>query len=334
MEITERIWRSKDWACKRVLPSKIGVTPQGRSRRLERALSDFGVEHSFQQAAARFQEHYGFAIPVYAVRTATLETSARAQAVLESQYEESFRSLPAKGAAVVVAQADGSMVCTVESGPRAAKRPRQWKEMRLLASRAEGRSQAVFAAGFLDVAQAGRRWGHCTKDAGWALESTIHVVADGAEWIRLQARETFGGQHQMLCDFYHVSEYLAAAGKNVAPIDPHAWCLMQQRRLKSDGLQDVLSELQNHKESPETPAENAPVNSALRYLENRSECLDYASAIKKELPIGSGLIESAHKHVLQARLKKAGSAWLPDNAHALAQLRVLRANQSWNLLWN
>ena len=44
------------------------------------------------------------------------------------------------------------------------------------------------------------------------------------------------------------------------------------------------------------------------------------------LPIGSGLIEAGHKHVLQARLKISGAAWLPSNAETVAQLRVLRSN--------
>jgi hypothetical protein len=52
------------------------------------------------------------------------------------------------------------------------------------------------------------------------------------------------------------------------------------------------------------------------------------------LPIGSGMIESGHRHVLQARLKKAGTAWLPEHADQIAHLRVLRANHQWASLWN
>ena len=52
------------------------------------------------------------------------------------------------------------------------------------------------------------------------------------------------------------------------------------------------------------------------------------------LPIGSGMIESGHRHVLQARLKKAGTAWLSDHADQIAHLRVLRANNRWLSLWN
>ena len=52
--------------------------------------------------------------------------------------------------------------------------------------------------------------------------------------------------------------------------------------------------------------EQAPIRTAHRHFSNRSEQLDYPSALKKDLPIGSGLIEGAHRHVLQKRLKLVG----------------------------
>ena len=89
-----------------------------------------------------------------------------------------------------------------------------------------------------------------------------------------------------------------------------------------------------HLEPEDTPEENAPVRNGHRYLVNRTDCLDYPRALRLELPIGSGLIESGHRHVLQARLKKAGAAWLLENADHIANLRVLRANGDWLCLWN
>jgi hypothetical protein len=52
----------------------------------------------------------------------------------------------------------------------------------------------------------------------------------------------------------------------------------------------------------------------LRYLENRRTQLDYPAALAHALPIGSGLIESAHRHLLQARLKLAGAWWTDPNS--------------------
>ena len=38
--------------------------------------------------------------------------------------------------------------------------------------------------------------------------------------------------------------------------------------------------------------------------------------------------------MLQARFKKAGTAWLPGHADQIARLRVLHANDQWLPLWN
>ena len=312
----------------------MAVRARGKSPRLQRALTDFGIEHSFAAGCARLQEHYGFSLNASAVRTVTLAHAARAVQAVKAQDRQSFRVLPARGAAAVVAEADGTMICTVApGGRRAARRPRQWKEMRLLAAQAQGASQSTYAASFGSVAEAGQRWGHCTRAAGWGLDSHIHVVADGAEWISLQSREVFGAQAQVLTDFYHVSEYLAAAGAVCRPQAPRPWLHTQQKRLKRGALGPVLDALESAREPESVAEEAAPVRAAYRYLDNRRDALDYAGAIARGLPIGSGLIESGHKHVLHARLKAAGTAWLPAHADALAQLRVLRANQQWDAFW-
>src|SRR5258708_7247582 len=82
----------------------------------------------------------------------------------------------------VAAEAEGTVICTVRRAPRRDLRPRAWKEMRLVAAQAHGEVRATYGATFGEVAEVGRRWGHCTKAAGWGLQSQIHVVADGAEW--------------------------------------------------------------------------------------------------------------------------------------------------------
>lgn len=318
----------------RVLAGRIGVSNRGRSRRLERALTDFGAEHSFAKASARVLEHYGFGVPTSTVRTVTLQHAARAQAHLAAGYAESFRALPAQGAEYVVAEADGTMLCTVPRTRRGAARPRNWREMRLVAARAQGRVESTYGATFAEVEVVGRRWGHCARAAGWGLQSQLHIVADGAEWIERQSQEVFGEQGRFLLDFFHASEYLAAAAPSCAPKTPARWRHTQQRRLRRGAAAKVLATLAEQVEPLAIPDEQAPVRAARRYLERRQTHLDYPRALALELPIGSGLIESGHRHVLQGRLKQAGTAWLEDHAESLAQLRVLRANHQWAQLWN
>jgi len=332
--VRERIWRTDSKSYLRPLPKRLGVVPRGRSRRLQRALTDFGCEHSFARAAQSFREHYGFEIGASALRQTTLEQAQRAQQELEAKYEQPFRVLPAKGAEHVIAEADGSMICTVGPGPRKGKRPRSYEEIRLVAAQAKDSAATVYGATFGSVEEVGRRWGHCTREAGWGLNSQIHTLGDGAEWIRLQSREVFGEQGRFLCDFYHVSEYLGAAAPSCRAKNPDQWRHTQQKRLRRGAVPKVLEALEEHLEPLGTLEEDAPVRNGHRYLSNRADCLDYPRALALGLPIGSGMIESGHRHVLQARFKKAGAAWLKGHAEQMAQLRVLRANSKWELFWN
>lgn len=334
MVVEERIWCSPTQSYLRPLPERLGVTPRGKSRRLQRVLTDFGCEHSFVGATESVREHYGFELGASAVRKATLTHAQRAKEKLQKEYEEPFRILPAMNQEQVIAEADGTMICTVEPGPKKSKRPREWKEMRLVAAQAKGSTTTVYAATFGSVEETGRRWGHCAKQAGWGLNSRIHAVADGAEWIRLQSREVFREQGNFLCDFYHVSEYLGAAAPTCRSRRPDQWRRTQQKRLRRGAASKVIEALAEHLEPLGTPDEEAPVRNGHRYLTNRIDCLDYPNAVKLGLPIGSGMIESGHRHVLHARLKKAGTAWLQNHADQLAHLRVLRANRQWESLWN
>ena len=333
VEVQERIWCTPKSRYVRVFAPAVGVSVFGKSRRLQRVLADFGAEHSFETSCKRVKEHYGVDINASAVRTATMRHARGAAQMLEGEYARSFRALPKEGADYVIAQADGTMICTVEAGPRKAKRPRCWQEMRLVAAEAHGSTTPVYGATFGNVEDTGRRWGHCARQAGWALSSQIHALADGAEWIEKQGREVFGDQLLFTVDFFHLSDYLAAASESCSPKHPKRWLKTQQDRLKKGVVRKVIQALETNREADNRPDELAPVRCALRYLSNRLDQVDYPRALANDLPIGSGLIESGHRHVLQARLKRAGTAWLKQNAHNLAQLRVLRSNDRWDQYW-
>ena len=218
VSIAERIWRTATQSYLRPFTAFAGISHRGKSRRLQRVLADFGAEHSFARAGTHLQEHYGFRLGASAAREATLLHAKRARALEQGRSEQSFRILPKEGARQLIAQADGSMICTVQAGKgRAEKRPREWKEMRLVAAQVHGSASALYGAGFSTVEDTGRRWGHCAREAGWGLDSKIHVLGDGADWVRLQSQEVFGKQGRFLVDFYHVSEYLAAAAAAIVP---------------------------------------------------------------------------------------------------------------------
>ena len=92
----------------------------------------------------------------------------------------------------------------------------------------------------------------------------------------------------------------------------------------------MIESLRPHLESEEKEDRNAPVRRCLRYFINRTGQFDYSEARKRGLPVGSVEIESAHRYVIQERLKIAGAWWTPENARFMLALRVDRADGYWN----
>ena len=107
----------------------------------------------------------------------------------------------------------------------------------------------------------------------------------------------------------------------------------QKIRLKTDQATAVIQALKPHLESPAVQDSEAPVRQCHRYLSNRPDQLNYQSAIKRGLPIGSGEIESAHRYIVQQRLKRPGAWWRPHNAEHMLALRLARANRLWSSYW-
>lgn len=330
--MTERLWRGANRSYVRLLPGEIGVSPRGCSRRLQRVLSDFGLEHSFASSVERLNEHYGFELSSSVVARVTLK---HAQAIA-SRPQCGVHALPAQGNKQIVAEADGSFLRIASSTPapdRRKTRQVNYQEARLCAAQAKGSTQTCYEATFKQVDQVGELWAGSAKSAGMGLQSKIHVVSDGALWIRQQAANAFGRQGSFLIDFYHVCEYLGEASESIGK-QPSRWMKTQKKRLKAGRAGVVIKELQKHLEAESTAEENAPVRKAFRYLNNRQDALDYQRALEEKLPIGSGLIESGHKHVLQARMKIPGAAWSIHNAENVVRARAFRANKLWPSYWN
>lgn len=245
-----------------------------------------------------------------------------------------------EGAEFIIAEMDGGMVPIVEPDEEQVDKRKGkalfWKEAKLGLAHVSG-SKTLQYGGTLeqDVDLAGKALLACAVRAGLGKQSHLHAVGDGAPWIANQIEEQFGRQGHYLLDFYHVCEYLEAAGKVIHLSDStrKMWMNAQKVHLKSGRYKAVLTELKPHQEPEETPDESAPVRCCYRYLSNRAHQLDYAYAIAHKLPIGSGEIESAHRYVVQQRLKRPGSWWRLDNAKLMLSLRLNRANRQWYAYW-
>jgi hypothetical protein len=304
-----------------------GVQHRGYSRRLQRVLTDFGAEVSFARAVARVREHYGIDVPVEAVRQQTLRHGQAIATLCETH--------PKTSAQTLITQMDGSMIPVMQPGHGAdARKGRRlfWREARLCSARGEGQSTPLYGATLGGVETAAWLWRATAQAAGLGTRTQVHGVGDGAPWIVDKFMENFGAQGRYLLDFYHVSQYLATAAQVIKPKHPKPWLHRQQSRLLENKVAGVLRSLQLHQEDP--AAADQPVRATYQYLHQRRQHLDYATARAQGLPIGSGEIESGHRHVIQQRLKLAGCWWKETHAQSMLNLRVARANNLWSSYWS
>ena len=235
-----------------------------------------------------------------------------------------------------IAETDGCMLPIVsartDAGDNRKNKKLHWLEARLALAHEQGSVTPKFDAIFGgSVDDAGLALLNCAVAAGFGTQTHLHGVGDGAPWIAAQTKAKFGDQASYLVDFFHVCEYLVAASKTVrrtpSTLDGNPERPFEKQRVYGCYRNWPIME------ADEIESEKAPVRSCHRYLSNRTDQLDYKGAIEKGLPIGSGEIESAHRYVIQQRLKLSGAWWKAANVQPMLTLRVVRANGDWEKYW-
>jgi hypothetical protein len=311
------------------------VVPRSCSRPLQRRIVDFSADAPFHDVPNKLLEHYGFQLCTDVIRKITLAHASKI-----TSFVKEANSLPNRpGVPCLVAETDGGMIPIVRIDDADSlikdKRKRRkvlWKESRLCFSRESSKIKATFRATLKSTEIVGDIWFSSAIEAGMGVKTKVHCVGDGAPWIKDQADRVFGNQGSYLTDFFHVSEYLAAASIECNKKDSEGWLKTQQMNLKEGNLYLVLQELEKNIYEEGVIAKD-PVVACYRYLTNRLYQLDYLGAILEGLPIGSGEIESGHRHVVQKRMKRAGSWWKEENAEKMLQLMTLRTNKNWESYW-
>lgn len=332
IEVEEPLFRE---GSRLIRPFCVSATVRCRSVSgpLQRVVTDFGADHPFRQVIGKLEEHYGITLSHETIRQVTEHHGNEMldRLKLETAWPER------DGHACVLVEMDGGMIPIVENDPRAADRRKgktlNWQELKLCMARELDSVDRFYGGTFLGgPEQAGQQAYHCAHLAGFGQTTEIHAIGDGATWIANQIEEQFGCQGNYLVDFFHLSEYLAEAAPYCST-DAKAWLKQCQKELKANRPAKVLEALLPYMEPQTTPDDRAPVRKAHRYLRKRLHQVDYAGAIEKNRPIGSGEIESAHRFVVQARLKKPGAWWKAENVDPMLALRVTRLNGRWNDYW-
>jgi hypothetical protein len=75
-------------------------------------------------------------------------------------------------------------------------------------------------------------------------------------------------------------------------------------------------------------------DSIKEYLSRNAYRMHYQLYRRRGLLIGLGAIESAHRTVVQKRLKRAGQRWTIEGAQWVLNLRTCQMSQRWDLVRN
>lgn len=186
------------------------------------------------------------------------------------------------------------------------------------------------------------------EDFAWSATAELHrrgtfaaapvvAVVDGALWC-----QGFLDYHRpdaiRVLDFPHVVEHLSQAaqscfGSGTAQVSE--WLADQRAALLNGDPAMVVQAV------ADLPVEQAADPSTARqirdqvhtYLARRRAQMTYAAFQAQGFPIASGIVESANKLVVEARLKGAGMHWATGNVDPMLALRCAICNDTWTTVW-
>ena len=293
-------------------------------------MTDFGADSAFGVCTTKMKEHYGIEIPKSAIRVVVQK---HAQGIAK------YRGQKAEREEVILTETDGSLIPIVErnkeSGIKDLRKAKKvcWKEVKLSFARGKDKINRIYGGLIGTVEQAGEKMLECALLAGMQEGTYVHGVGDGAPWIVEQFKLKFSNRGGYLIDFFHLCEYLSKAAMWCNIFESNKWLEESKFKLKTGKHQEVFEEIKNKIEVLKVQDPESGLMQCYRYMEKRLDHMNYKAALDKELPIGSGEIESSHRHVVQKRLKIAGAWWLVENANGMLNLRIGRLNGYWNAYW-
>jgi hypothetical protein len=176
-----------------------------------------------------------------------------------------------------------------------------------------------------------------THRRGVATAGTVVGVTDGSDWP-----QGFLDYHRpdavRVLDFPHAVEHLTAAVQATLGIGTAAgaaWLTEQAHALKHAEPLTVLAALAALPVSAaDDPAAAAAARDAtLGYLTKRWGQIQYARFQALGYPIGDGAVESAHKLVVEARLKGSGMHWAREHVDPMVALRTIACTDRWGEAW-
>jgi hypothetical protein len=163
------------------------------------------------------------------------------------------------------------------------------------------------------------------------LGDRLVFLRDGSLWMEQWIAREYPLATQIL-DFYHAAEHLGEFARIAIPDarERVGWQSHQKALLLSGKVLEVLENVKSYGSVGGVVAEQGKKLEGY-YWSNR-EYMRYGEYIQRGLEIGSGAIESAHRTVVQRRMKLSGQRWANSGAQNVLNLRAASMSQRWNLV--
>lgn len=164
------------------------------------------------------------------------------------------------------------------------------------------------------------------------LGSNLVFINDGATWIWNWIAKCYPQSTQII-DFFHVMEYLTKSGKILFKdkSECQTWVDKQEKSLKEDGVNLLIKELEDLMVTAKmTKTQKEELKKITKYFKKHKQRMLYKTFTDRGLLIGSGPIESAHRVILQKRLKQSGQRWSKKGAQNVINMRIQNKNGLWD----
>lgn len=277
-----------------------------------------GIEVSNKQIQ-RVSEHYG----------QCLEEAIEQE--VKEEHNEDIVDPTHKDAQTIYAMSDGSMVYTREE---------KWKEIKLgRVFKSEDNLPITEKRNWIETSKySAYLGGYEAFLARFALllhgYSNIVFIADGARWFWDWVSTWYPKAIQIL-DYFHCKEYLCEFAQLVFKDKQQReqWIKQQEDLLFSDKVSEVMDNIIKARIGLNDEATTYQQKIITYYQNNQTRML-YGTYKAKGLLIGSGPIESAHRNVIQKRMKLSGQRWGKSGLQQIANLRVAHKSSEWNKVLN
>jgi len=163
-------------------------------------------------------------------------------------------------------------------------------------------------------------------------------LSDGGRGLWRLFEEQFSASARGILDFYHAVQQLwksAAAWLDGRTTQARRWFGWARHRLRHGQPDGVLADLVEALEVEGLPATaRETLRRVYAYLERHREHIDYAAYKALGLPLGSGMVESACKWLIQQRFKGVGMRWSEEGFNHLLHLRLAWVNGRFEALFD